>query len=75
LKFSTASTRVPAGGFINLRFPFTIKRKSEKEADKMGLMLAHSCFSEIELPDYSSYELLARQVGMSIEEGNSFEIE
>jgi E3 ubiquitin-protein ligase HUWE1 len=73
LKFSTGSTRVPAGGFSNLRYPFRISWNGFEEADTQRLMTGHSCFSWIKLPEYSSYDVLVSQVGLAIEHGDSFE--
>jgi hypothetical protein len=78
LLFATGSTRVPAGGFANLgdRFKISWLKGARGTAevdmeDTRRLMLGHSCFSWIELPKYSSYEVLAEQVDLAIEHGSS----
>jgi hypothetical protein len=78
LLFATGSTRVPAGGFANLKHPFSISGISgilgegSKETNTKRLMRAHTCFSHIELPNYASYEVLVSQVDLAIEYGDSY---
>jgi hypothetical protein len=78
LFFSTGSIRVPAGGFANLRDDFGfaklfgILRNNKKEAK--ANVLAHTCSFTIEIPEYSSYKVLARQVELAFEYEGRFEI-
>lgn len=53
LKFITGTTSIPPGGLSDVRISIT-KRSN-------GFPIAHTCFSEIELPDYNSYEELVNK--------------
>ena len=55
LRFITGSTSVPAGGLkdINIRFL--------KIEDDGILPIAHTCFSQIDLPEYKTYDELVKR--------------
>lgn len=53
LKFITGSTSVPAGGLKDIRIGF--------EKINGVFPQAHTCFSQIDLPEYNSYEELERR--------------
>ncbi|KAI0699215.1 hypothetical protein BC835DRAFT_1412679 [Cytidiella melzeri] len=71
LSFATGTSRVPLGGFVDLQGVqgtqrFSIHR-AYGEVDR--LPQAHTCFNQIDLPQYSSYEMLRQQVLLAIHEG------
>ncbi|KAF9268895.1 hypothetical protein L218DRAFT_977318 [Marasmius fiardii PR-910] len=71
LSFATGTSRVPLGGFLELQGvqgnqKFSI-HKAYGESDR--LPQAHTCFNQIDLPQYSSYEMLRQQVLLAISEG------
>ncbi|KAG7098569.1 hypothetical protein E1B28_000502 [Marasmius oreades] len=71
LSFATGTSRVPLGGFLELQGvqgnqKFSI-HKAYGESDR--LPQAHTCFNQIDLPQYSSYEMLRQQVLLAINEG------
>ena len=72
LHFVTSSTRVPPGGFRDLKGsqgdlkPFTIK-----DAHQSSDMLpsSHTCFNHLDLPRYNSKEELSERLTIAIREG------
>ena len=77
--FATGTASVPIGGFKNLlsqnhKCKFTIKRITMLNSKFVPLPVAHACFNQIDLPDYSSYEVLARKLKQAIDETDSFEM-
>ncbi|KAK1218494.1 E3 ubiquitin-protein ligase tom1 [Marasmius sp. AFHP31] len=71
LSFATGTSRVPLGGFVELQGvqgnqKFSI-HKAYGESDR--LPQAHTCFNQIDLPQYSSYEMLRQQLLLAINEG------
>jgi hypothetical protein len=72
LQFCTGSTRVPFDGFINLQGnsgtqKFSIHKVS---SDSVRLPSAHTCFNQLDLPEYSTYDDLRRSVIYAINECN-----
>ncbi|TCD71204.1 hypothetical protein EIP91_011682 [Steccherinum ochraceum] len=60
LSFATGTSRVPLGGFVELQGVQGVQRFSIHRAygDTDRLPQAHTCFNQIDLPQYSSYEML-----------------
>ncbi|GJJ06087.1 hypothetical protein Clacol_000276 [Clathrus columnatus] len=71
LSFATGTSRVPLGGFGELQGVQGVQRfsihKAYGEPDR--LPQAHTCFNQIDLPQYSSYEMLRKQLLLAINEG------
>ncbi|CCM01158.1 uncharacterized protein FIBRA_03206 [Fibroporia radiculosa] len=71
LSFATGTSRVPLGGFTELQGVQGVQRFSIHRAygDQDRLPQAHTCFNQIDLPQYSSYEMLRQQLLLAINEG------
>ncbi|KAG5651874.1 hypothetical protein H0H81_007094 [Sphagnurus paluster] len=71
LSFATGTSRVPLSGFVDLQGVQGVQRfsihKAYGESDR--LPQAHTCFNQIDLPQYTSYEMLRKQLLMAINEG------
>lgn len=67
LWFATGSDRVPIRGLADLQF--TIQRSS---SDDQRLPSAHACFNMIDLPEYSSLEVLATRLDTALEHAQGF---
>ena len=70
LQFVTGTSRVPSDGFKALRgmngsHKFTI----QKDFGIEKLPRAHTCFNQLDLPDYPSKEILIEKLTMAITEG------
>lgn len=60
LQFITGSSKVPTGGFANLRIKITMTGRTSK------LPLAHTCFNELELPKYETFEELKKKLTTAV---------
>ncbi|KAH8119411.1 hypothetical protein DFH11DRAFT_1782299 [Phellopilus nigrolimitatus] len=71
LSFATGTSRVPLGGFGDLQGVQGVQRFSIHRAygNPDRLPQAHTCFNQIDLPQYSTYEKLRQQLLMAINEG------
>ncbi|KAI9511134.1 hypothetical protein F5148DRAFT_1373973 [Russula earlei] len=71
LSFATGTSRVPLAGFNDLQGVQGTQRFSIHRAygDPDRLPQAHTCFNQIDLPQYSSYEMLRQQLLLAINEG------
>ncbi|KAL0569802.1 E3 ubiquitin-protein ligase tom1 [Marasmius crinis-equi] len=71
LSFATGTSRVPLGGFVELQGVQGNQKFSIHKAygDSDRLPQAHTCFNQIDLPQYSSYEMLRQQLLLAISEG------
>ena len=72
LQFCTGSSRVPLAGFAALRGPHGNVMKFNLARDNGGatrLPTAHTCFNQLVLPEYRSFEQLAHRLGQAIDEG------
>ncbi|KAJ8696871.1 E3 ubiquitin-protein ligase tom1 [Pleurotus ostreatus] len=71
LSFATGTSRVPLGGFVELQGVQGTQRfcihRAYGEPDR--LPQAHTCFNQVDLPQYSSYEMLRQQLLLAITEG------
>jgi len=70
LQFVTGTSKVPAEGFkglngLNGPQKFTI----QKEFDIKKLPRAHTCFNQLDLPAYSTKEMLIEKLTYAISEG------
>ena len=70
LQFVTGSSRVPVDGFKELRGMngpqrFNIQREFQEER----LPRAHTCFNQLDLPNYKSKEILIEKLTLAITEG------
>ena len=70
LLFVTASSKLPVGGFSKLEHRITISRLPGIE----NLPRAHTCFNNIELPDYKDEALLESKLLYAIQNAGSFEL-
>ena len=71
LQFVTGSSKVPLGGFSHLMgnngiMLFTIQKLPRSEK----LPIAHTCFNTLDLPDYSSIDILRDKLLLAISECN-----
>ncbi|KAK7472586.1 E3 ubiquitin-protein ligase tom1 [Stygiomarasmius scandens] len=71
LSFATGTSRVPLNGFVDLQGVQGVQRFSIHRAygEPDRLPQAHTCFNQIDLPQYSSYEMLRQQLLLAISEG------
>lgn len=71
LSFATGTSRVPLGGFVELQGVQGVQRFSIHKAygGTDRLPQAHTCFNQVDLPQYSSYEMLRTQLLLAINEG------
>ncbi|KAF5393284.1 hypothetical protein D9757_000601 [Collybiopsis confluens] len=71
LSFATGTSRVPLSGFIDLQGVQGVQKFSIHRAygESDRLPQAHTCFNQIDLPQYSSYEMLRQQLLLAINEG------
>ncbi|KAF8070121.1 hypothetical protein FPV67DRAFT_1579109 [Lyophyllum atratum] len=71
LSFATGTSRVPLGGFVDLQGVQGVQRFSIHKAYGASdrLPQAHTCFNQIDLPQYTSYEMLRQQLLLAINEG------
>ncbi|KAF9227402.1 hypothetical protein BS17DRAFT_727628 [Gyrodon lividus] len=71
LSFATGTSRVPLSGFVDLQGVQGVQRFSIHRAygNPDRLPQAHTCFNQIDLPQYSSYEMLRQQLLLAINEG------
>ncbi|KAJ7218040.1 hypothetical protein GGX14DRAFT_495423 [Mycena pura] len=71
LSFATGTSKVPLGGFTELQGVQGVQRFSIHRAygESDRLPQAHTCFNQIDLPQYSSYEMLRQQLLLAIIEG------
>ena len=75
LQFVTGSSKVPVQGFAFLwgmggPQKFTISRISG--SDNFQLPVAHTCYNQIDLPEYSSKEMLEEKLMWAIKEAQGF---
>jgi len=64
LFFITGSSSIPYGGFKETKITII---KNNKDTD--SLPIAHTCYSELELPNYTSKEVLEKKLRFAISEG------
>ncbi|KAF9531661.1 hypothetical protein CPB83DRAFT_79933 [Crepidotus variabilis] len=71
LSFATGTSRVPLNGFLDLQGVQGVQKFSIHRAygEPDRLPQAHTCFNQIDLPPYTSYEMLRQQLLLAINEG------
>eukprot|EP01035_Chromulina_nebulosa_P017425 gene17425-22977_t len=72
LQFVTGTSKVPLGGFSNLQGMRGTQKFSIHKAygDHNQLPTAHTCFNQLDLPIYNSYEELKAKLLLAIREGS-----
>ncbi|KAJ1919240.1 E3 ubiquitin-protein ligase tom1 [Mycoemilia scoparia] len=73
LQFVTGTSKVPLGGLAKLQGNNGIQKFQIHRdfSSKERLPTAHTCFNQLDLPLYSSYEQLRSQLLLAISEGNT----
>lgn len=78
IQFVTGSSKVPVEGFKALRGNNGLQKfqivKYALERPDQRLPQAHTCFFQLDLPEYSSKETLRQRILTSIKEGKTFGI-
>lgn len=78
IQFVTGSSKVPVEGFKGLRGPNGIQKveivKLNCDNPDQRLPQAHTCFFQLDLPEYSSKDVLRRKLYVAIKEGKTFHI-
>ena len=69
LQFVTGCDRVPLDGFEP---PFNVTEGVDMERD--SLPKAHTCFNQLVLPPYSSYDLMKKRIEFAMQNTSSFEL-
>ncbi|XP_042900847.1 E3 ubiquitin-protein ligase HECW2 isoform X2 [Parasteatoda tepidariorum] len=76
LQFVTGTSSVPYEGFAALRGSNGPRRFCiEKWGKPTSLPRAHTCFNRLDLPPYTSYEMLYEKLLLAVEESSTFGIE
>jgi hypothetical protein len=71
LFFTTGSRRVPVGGFSRLRGGYDEFRKFSIIVTPFGsLPRAHTCFSQLDLPEYTSKEMMEEKLELAMWHGD-----
>jgi E3 ubiquitin-protein ligase HUWE1 len=79
IQFITGTSKVPVEGFAGLRNHQGQLQKVEivklpAEKPDSRLPQAHTCFFQLDLPEYSSKDILRKRVTLAIKEGRTFNI-
>jgi E3 ubiquitin-protein ligase HUWE1 len=78
LSFVTGSSKVPVEGFKGLRGQNGVQKveiiKMPCSNPDKRLPQAHTCFFQLDLPEYSSKEILKNRILLAIKEGKTFNI-
>jgi len=70
LQFATGTSKVPLNGFKELEGMNGFSRFNiHKEYMSGRLPAAHTCFNQLDLPEYESYEVLREQLLIAISQG------
>lgn len=70
LQFSTGTSKVPVDGFKALRGMHGLQKfQIHKAFDTQKLPVAHTCFNQIDIPEYHSKEQLIEKLMIAIMEG------
>ena len=75
LQFVTGSSKVPLDGFkglMGMRGPQKFTIAKIKSDDFMRLPSGHTCFNQIDLPEYPSKEILHERLLLAIKETKGF---
>ncbi|KAI9290535.1 hypothetical protein K502DRAFT_298267, partial [Neoconidiobolus thromboides FSU 785] len=70
LQFATGTSKVPLGGFNSLQGSNGVQKFQIHRdfASSKRLPSAHTCFNQLDIPQYESYEELRQQLLKAIEE-------
>ncbi|KAL4503248.1 hypothetical protein ABPG72_000854 [Tetrahymena utriculariae] len=70
LQFVTGTSKVPVEGFKGLRGISGLQKfQIHKAYDPKKLPIAHTCFNQLDIPDYPSKEILKKKLLLAISEG------
>ena len=69
LTFATGSDRAPITGLEDIEFIIGIEGEKEDE-DQEKLPTAHTCFNQLDLPEYTSEEQVKERLLYAINEGS-----
>jgi len=71
LQFTTGSPKLPIGGFKSLNPMFTVVLRNKDHATEFDTYLPSvmTCVNYLKLPDYSSIDVLRKQLTTAIREG------
>ncbi|KAK0651421.1 hypothetical protein B0T16DRAFT_434573 [Cercophora newfieldiana] len=74
LQFVTGTSKVPLNGFKELEGMNGISRFNihRDYNDKKRLPSSHTCFNQLDLPEYESYDMLRTQVHKAITQGSEY---
>lgn len=71
VQFVTGTSRIPAGGFSQLQGMNGLQRISiHKDPNAHQLPKAHTCFNQLDLPNYHSKDILKERLRIAITEGH-----
>ena len=73
VQFVTGTSKVPLGGFANLRGmsgPTKLSIHLVHVHARDRLPTSHTCFNQLDLPQYDSYDQLRHHLLMAIKEGH-----
>jgi hypothetical protein len=73
LQFSTGASRLPAGGFKSLPKRFGLYRVSCNETVAIVLPTSHTCYYQIDLPDYQTSDTLKERFNLSLAYSQGFD--
>jgi E3 ubiquitin-protein ligase HUWE1 len=66
--FVTGTSKVPITGFKSLQHPFAVQAMGTAEVDT--LPRAHTCFNQLDLPQYSSMDVMRERFLLALREGS-----
>ncbi|KAL5533037.1 hypothetical protein ACEPAF_4813 [Sanghuangporus sanghuang] len=73
LQFATGTSRIPVNGFKDLQGSDGPRRFTiEKSGDPSQLPKSHTCFNRIDLPPYTSMEMMEQKLTLAVEETMGF---
>ncbi|KAK4240189.1 hypothetical protein C8A03DRAFT_42230 [Achaetomium macrosporum] len=73
LQFTTGTSRIPVNGFKDLQGSDGPRRFTiEKAGEITNLPKAHTCFNRLDLPPYTSLEMLQQKLTIAVEETMGF---
>jgi hypothetical protein len=72
LRFAWGRTRLPAGGRWGKERPFKLSRLTKQGVNDSTLPIAHACFNNVELPQYSTYAIMRQRMLIAMHYGCGF---
>ncbi len=71
IQFITGTSKIPAGGFANLKGMNGMQRISiHKDPNSNQLPKAHTCFNQLDLPNYQTKDILKQKLVTAITWGS-----